>query len=218
MYQFCLYDIVKECYMTMKPIFNQQTNALEEVSVFDEELVQLTDQVLEFAKGFENPPLVGVAANQLEHNGERISKKFCCVNVNPLTDPTLRGHIDKWIVAVNPKISNKSGKVEEKSEGCLTWPMKTIWAERNDSIEVEYHDVEGNLQTRNASDFEASIWQHEINHLDGVWEVVVNSKNGKLFGPSIGNNPIKKEKKIGRNDPCLCGSGLKYKKCKCSKG
>lgn len=25
--------------------------------------------------------------------------------------------------------------------------------------------------------------------------------------------PIINEKKIGRNDPCLCGSGKKYKKC-----
>ena len=25
--------------------------------------------------------------------------------------------------------------------------------------------------------------------------------------------PIRKEKKIGPNDPCHCGSGLKYKKC-----
>jgi preprotein translocase subunit SecA len=24
---------------------------------------------------------------------------------------------------------------------------------------------------------------------------------------------VKKEKKIGRNDPCPCGSGKKYKKC-----
>ena len=25
--------------------------------------------------------------------------------------------------------------------------------------------------------------------------------------------PVVKDHKIGRNDPCLCGSGLKYKKC-----
>jgi len=25
--------------------------------------------------------------------------------------------------------------------------------------------------------------------------------------------PIRREKKIGRNAPCPCGSGLKYKKC-----
>ncbi|NLV17850.1 MAG: preprotein translocase subunit SecA [Syntrophomonadaceae bacterium] len=29
--------------------------------------------------------------------------------------------------------------------------------------------------------------------------------------------PVKSEKKVGRNDPCPCGSGMKYKKC-CGKG
>ena len=27
------------------------------------------------------------------------------------------------------------------------------------------------------------------------------------------NRPVKKGEKVGRNDPCPCGSGLKYKKC-----
>ena len=27
--------------------------------------------------------------------------------------------------------------------------------------------------------------------------------------------PVKKTVKIGRNDPCPCGSGLKWKKCTC---
>jgi len=27
------------------------------------------------------------------------------------------------------------------------------------------------------------------------------------------NPPIKEDVKIGRNDPCICGSGKKYKKC-----
>jgi len=31
--------------------------------------------------------------------------------------------------------------------------------------------------------------------------------------PTATNQPIVKEKKIGRNDPCPCGSGKKYKKC-----
>lgn len=29
------------------------------------------------------------------------------------------------------------------------------------------------------------------------------------------SQPVRKTPKIGRNDPCPCGSGLKYKKCKC---
>ena len=28
--------------------------------------------------------------------------------------------------------------------------------------------------------------------------------------------PVKKAIKIGRNDPCPCGSGLKWKKCTCA--
>ncbi|MBR5452850.1 MAG: preprotein translocase subunit SecA [Clostridia bacterium] len=31
--------------------------------------------------------------------------------------------------------------------------------------------------------------------------------------PAIKGTPIKKEQKVGRNDPCPCGSGKKYKKC-----
>jgi len=44
--------------------------------------------------------------------------------------------------------------------------------------------------------------QHEIDHLNGV--VCMDRKV---------NTTIVKDKKIGRNEPCLCGSGKKYKKC-----
>ena len=44
--------------------------------------------------------------------------------------------------------------------------------------------------------------QHEIDHLNGV--VCMDRKV---------NTTIVKDKKIGRNEPCPCGSGKKYKKC-----
>ncbi len=37
-----------------------------------------------------------------------------------------------------------------------------------------------------------------------------------MSGGDLGGKPqptVKKEKKVGRNDPCPCGSGKKYKKC-----
>jgi preprotein translocase subunit SecA len=43
----------------------------------------------------------------------------------------------------------------------------------------------------------------------------------KVTGESGGSDqtvkkqPVKKTVKIGRNDPCPCGSGLKWKKCTC---
>jgi len=37
---------------------------------------------------------------------------------------------------------------------------------------------------------------------------------GRRTGPApAGNQPVVREEKVGRNDPCPCGSGKKYKKC-----
>ena len=32
-------------------------------------------------------------------------------------------------------------------------------------------------------------------------------------GEQKSNTPVRVDKKVGRNDPCPCGSGLKYKNC-----
>jgi SEC-C motif-containing protein len=43
---------------------------------------------------------------------------------------------------------------------------------------------------------------------DGEWRFI----DGKIFGP----DPVRREApKVGRNDPCPCGSGKKFKKCCC---
>ena len=49
---------------------------------------------------------------------------------------------------------------------------------------------------------EAVCVQHEIDHLNGV--VCMDRKV---------NTTIVADKKIGRNEPCPCESGKKYKKC-----
>jgi preprotein translocase subunit SecA len=44
--------------------------------------------------------------------------------------------------------------------------------------------------------------QHEIDHLNGV--ICMDRKR---------DTTIVKDRKVGRNEPCPCGSGKKYKKC-----
>ena len=52
-------------------------------------------------------------------------------------------------------------------------------------------------------------------------EEIKRERVAKITGTSAGSDgtvkkqPVKKEVKIGRNDPCPCGSGLKWKKCTC---
>ena len=44
----------------------------------------------------------------------------------------------------------------------------------------------------------------------------ITSESGASDG-TVQKQPVKKVIKIGRNDPCPCGSGLKWKKCTCAK-
>ena len=39
------------------------------------------------------------------------------------------------------------------------------------------------------------------------------SQQQTVGGPPQTRQPLTAEKKVGRNDPCICGSGKKYKKC-----
>lgn len=46
------------------------------------------------------------------------------------------------------------------------------------------------------------------------WEDIYSKEERKrLYKEQKESTTIRKEKKIGRNDPCPCGSGKKYKKC-----
>ena len=55
----------------------------------------------------------------------------------------------------------------------------------------------------------------ELSLLDDLFSQKRDFKdsNDSYYNSSIINEPIKTEKKVGRNEPCPCGSGKKYKKC-----
>lgn len=47
-----------------------------------------------------------------------------------------------------------------------------------------------------------------------MWENLLPAERRKeLYKEQKNSGTVRKEKKIGRNDPCPCGSGKKYKKC-----
>ncbi len=53
-------------------------------------------------------------------------------------------------------------------------------------------------------------WLYELPQ----WEKIFDEETRKkLYKEQKNSGTIRKEKKIGRNDPCPCGSGKKYKKC-----
>lgn len=146
---------------------------------------------LEFAKS--RRTAVGLAANQCDLDGE-IFNEFLFTYKNMKTG--------EWALRIAPKITRYFGMCEEKGEGCLTWVGRQVIVERYRGIDVEYYDMDGKFHSETTKGFDAQIWQHEINHLNGIPEKIVESFYA-----------LERIKKPNRNDKCPCGSGIKYKHC-----
>ena len=68
---------------------------------------------------------------------------------------------------VNPKIVSRSGE-QIGQEGCLSIPALQGDVSRAKEIVVKGLDQHGRAVRRRATDFEARVIQHEIDHLDGI--------------------------------------------------
>lgn len=53
-------------------------------------------------------------------------------------------------------------------------------------------------------------WLYELPQWD---EIFTKERQKELYREQKASGTVRKAKKIGRNDPCPCGSGKKYKKC-----
>ena len=70
-------------------------------------------------------------------------------------------------VFINPEIIERSGERREE-EGCLSLPGLYATITRADQVEVRYETLEGAKIQRVVEGLEAKLFQHEIDHLDGI--------------------------------------------------
>jgi peptide deformylase len=70
-------------------------------------------------------------------------------------------------VFINPEVVERLGERREE-EGCLSLPGLYATIIRADQVEVRYEDLEGKKTQRVAEGLEAKLFQHEIDHLDGI--------------------------------------------------
>ncbi len=72
-------------------------------------------------------------------------------------------------VYLNPKIIEYSEDKQTVKEGCLSIPNRTdTLNSRSQSITIEYDNLDGDHKTENVKSFTAVIFQHEIDHLNGI--------------------------------------------------
>tara|TARA_E500000318_G_scaffold66992_3_gene61782 strand:+ start:228 stop:743 length:516 start_codon:yes stop_codon:yes gene_type:complete len=68
----------------------------------------------------------------------------------------------------NPKIITESEETVVMTEGCLTYPGLWLDIERPEGIEVEFEDVNGDIQKKALFGLECRVFQHEFDHMEGT--------------------------------------------------
>ncbi len=71
-------------------------------------------------------------------------------------------------VFVNPTVSILDSPCAGFWEGCLSIPGLRGWVERPQCVRVDYKDLELGEHSQEFSGFQATVIQHEFDHLDGV--------------------------------------------------
>lgn len=152
--------------MSLLPIVTIPAAGLREktrpVTKFDIELQKLIDNMIETMRDANG---VGLAAPQI---GRPL--KLAVIETLPEEDDEgneVEGTRDLFVI-INPEIYWVSHETTKGLEGCLSIPGYLGEVERADSIRVRGLDRHGRKFRLRLDDWDARIFQHEIDHLNGV--------------------------------------------------
>ena len=139
---------------------NRPNDAIEE---FDGALAKLCDEMWEIMYASNG---VGLAAPQVG-----LRKRLFVYNTDPTAPPMLRKMAE--VVVCNPKILEYSAATDIDIEGCLSSRSECCCGDirRAKQIEVEYQDVRGRVKKKRLKGFEARVFQHEYDHVEGVLHI-----------------------------------------------
>ena len=139
------------------PILRDQAKSIYNVS--DEVVIQLATDLITTAEANNG---VGIAAPQVSQS---------CRLFILASRPSIRyPHAPKMnpTAVINPVILGRSAETVKDWEGCLSVPGLRGLIPRHQEIEVEYTNLEGDRQKQILTDFVARIFQHELDHLNGL--------------------------------------------------
>jgi len=116
---------------------------------------QLKSRMLKTVTDTLNPG-VGIAAPQVG-----VGVQLICIQRNDKKG-------EPFEVYFNPKIEQYGDSINSGMEGCLSVPGYRGKVDRSHNIELSYLDSTGKKQKETVNGYTAVIFQHEIDHLNGI--------------------------------------------------
>lgn len=133
----------------------------QKVRAFGPALQTLIDDMVETMRV---APGVGLAAPQVDVGQRVIVVEYA----EPSEDPDTPPKPAKLYAVVNPEIVRRSSETVLGNEACLSLPGFVGEVERHEWVTVKGQDRHGNDFKLKPRGFLARIFQHEIDHLNGV--------------------------------------------------
>jgi peptide deformylase len=157
---------------TPEPVLRRKARP---VTRFDGELQQLIDDMVETMR---EAPGVGLAAPQVN-----VSQRLIVVEYGKEEDEDDEPTPPKLYVLANPEITRISKETEVGVEGCLSIPGVIGDVERATALTIKGLNRHGQPTTVKATGWLARIFQHEIDHINGVLFTDLATKVWKAENP-----------------------------------
>jgi peptide deformylase len=139
------------------PVLRRKAHKVTEI---DKDFQTLVDDMIETMRA---APGVGLAAPQVG-----ISTRLIVVEFSEDEDEEKPNKAKKLYVVANPEIIHTSVETETGIEACLSVPGLVGEVERFSQLIIRGRNRRGQPVRINAHGWMARIFQHEIDHLDGV--------------------------------------------------
>ena len=149
---------LREIVTLPQPVLRRKAH---KVTDFGSELQTLIDDMVETMR---TAPGVGLAAPQVDASLRLIVVEYAEESEDENAEPVE----PKLYVVANPEITRASSDTLVGTEGCLSIPNILGEVERHQAVTVKGQNRRGQSVTIKAQDWLARIFQHEIDHLEGV--------------------------------------------------
>ncbi len=151
---------VRELLTIGHPLLREKARSVPAERIATGEFRELVDELVDTMRAEGG---IGIAAPQI---GE--SQRVAVIEIEPGSRRYPQSTPFPLLVVVNPRISVVDPTEQGYWEGCLSVPNLRGLVYRPRAVRIDYVDMQGRSQSLVAEDFLATVFQHELDHLDGV--------------------------------------------------